>query len=347
MTRFDRLFGILLQLRRGKTISATDLAEQFEVSPRTIYRDVDTLSVLGVPVYAERGREGGFRLLEGYFLPPIMFSRAEAISLVLALTLFRSLRSRPFDAELASAEARLLAAIPDSIRTVLAEAQTWIAFEQIPVDVFHAEVVEPDSPPPLDRTITDDEITTRFLSSILEERAVRINYRSLGREHPRTYDVAPLGAFWDRGFWYLVGHKIDAPAVSESVRLWRTDRVQEISPARQASRMQGFDIQTMMDRGWLATAMQVWSESSPVHVRLTADQAIQLQQDWYYRHAAYEAQSDGFVEMIFGEDNPSYVLPLVRWLGAGAELIEPREWRDLLRGELAEMLAVYSAAGSR
>jgi len=347
MTRFDRLFGILLHLRRGRTISASDLAQQFEVSSRTIYRDVDTLSVLGVPVYAERGREGGFRLLDGYFLPPIMFSRAEAISLVLALTLFRSLHVRPFDAELVSAEARLLAAVPESIRAVLAEAQTWIGFEQLPVDVFHAEVEESDSPPPLDRTVDDSAITTLFLSGILEERAVRMRYRSLGREQPQAYDVAPLGAFWDRGFWYLVGYKLGDPPVPASVRLWRTDRVQEMALAQDITRMSGFTIQSVLDRGWLASAMQVWIKSAPVRILLTSEQAAQLERDWYYRHAAYDLREDGRVEMRFGEDNPAYVLPLVRWLGVGAELIEPLQWREQIQNELAVMLATYQAAGSQ
>jgi DNA topoisomerase-3 len=93
MNRLDRALGILLLLRGGKAISATDLSERFEVSTRTIYRDIETLSSLGVPVYAEKGRAGGFRLVEGYFLPPVMFSVREAISLVLGLSLLRNLRA--------------------------------------------------------------------------------------------------------------------------------------------------------------------------------------------------------------------------------------------------------------
>ena len=61
MNRFDRALAILLLLRQGKTLSATALAHQFEVSSRTIYRDIETLSAVGVPVFAEMGRAGGFR----------------------------------------------------------------------------------------------------------------------------------------------------------------------------------------------------------------------------------------------------------------------------------------------
>ena len=116
MHRLDRALGILLALRGGKEVSAQQLAKQFEVSSRTIYRDMETLSALGVPIYAERGRAGGFRLLQGYFLPPIMFTRDEALGLVIGLTLLQAMRSRPFALALDSAEKKLLAAVSDPHR---------------------------------------------------------------------------------------------------------------------------------------------------------------------------------------------------------------------------------------
>src|SRR4051794_16844349 len=136
MNRFDRALGILLLLRSGSSRSAADLARRFEVSTRTIYRDVETLGLVGVPVYAERGRDGGFRLVDGYFLPPVMFSRAEAVSLLLAVTMLRSLRSRPFAADLETAEEKLLAAVPKDLREVLSEARKVIGAEAAPGDAF-------------------------------------------------------------------------------------------------------------------------------------------------------------------------------------------------------------------
>src|SRR5579864_5487767 len=99
MKNIDRILGILLILQAQRAISARQLAAQFDVSTRTIYRDLDTLSLLGVPVYAERGRNGGIRLLEGYFLPPLMFARGEAIALLLGLALLGNLRAAPFPHE--------------------------------------------------------------------------------------------------------------------------------------------------------------------------------------------------------------------------------------------------------
>src|SRR5215467_12463781 len=111
MQRFNRILGILLFLRSGHLASASALARHFSLSTRTIYRDVEVLSALGVPLYAERGREGGFRLLEGYFLPPLMFTQGEAIALLVGLTLQRNLQATPFPTERELAERKLLAAL--------------------------------------------------------------------------------------------------------------------------------------------------------------------------------------------------------------------------------------------
>src|SRR3954462_9821598 len=140
MNRFDRALGILLLLRSGSCRSASELARRFEVSTRTIHRDIEALSQIGVPVYAERGRDGGFRLMEGYFLPPVMFTGEEAVSLLLAVTMLRTLRARPFTAGLETAEEKLLAAVPAPLHQALSEARRVIGAEPAPSDAFHPEL---------------------------------------------------------------------------------------------------------------------------------------------------------------------------------------------------------------
>src|SRR5258708_39181371 len=115
MQRFDRILGILLFLRSNRSVSAAQLARQFEASTRTIYRDLETLSALGAPLYAERGRQGGVRLVPADFLPPLMFTQQDASVLLLGLTLQKSLQATSFPAEREMAEIQLLAAIPGTL----------------------------------------------------------------------------------------------------------------------------------------------------------------------------------------------------------------------------------------
>jgi predicted DNA-binding transcriptional regulator YafY len=90
--------------------------------------------------------------------------------------------------------------------------------------------------------------------------------------------------------------------------------------------------------------MGEWAREARVVIRLTALQAERLQRDWYYRQASYATGDDGRVEMVFGESDPAVVAELVRWLGPGAEIVEPAAWRSLLRAELAAMVSVYNEA---
>ncbi len=88
MNRVDRLFAILLLLQHKRRIRAHDLAESFEVSERTIYRDMEALSESGVPLYGTPGE--GYELMEGYFVPPLLFTPAEANALFLSAKMLMS-----------------------------------------------------------------------------------------------------------------------------------------------------------------------------------------------------------------------------------------------------------------
>lgn len=343
MNRLHRALGILLLLRQGKTVSATVLAERFEVSVRTVYRDLEALSELGVPVYAEMGRTGGFRLLEGYFLPPVMLTTGEATSLLLGLTLLRRLRVTPFPTEIETAEYKLLAGLPDPLRTVLARAPQFIGFEDIPPDLLHREPLEgPASGPavvPIEGKAQESQVVNTFLRAILEDSNLRLRYRSPYRGEESVDIVAPDGLLWDRDLWYLSGRRIDR---GNELRLWRADRVLAIdlhSPRGQ--RQTAFDINQLLGRTWLRAAMTEWMSEAPVKLRVTAQQAARLKLDWYYRYAHYEELLTGQVLMTFGEDKPELVFDLVRWLGPGAELLEPHAWRAALRTELLKMLDCY------
>jgi predicted DNA-binding transcriptional regulator YafY len=340
--RSDRLVGLLLQLSDREAVSAVRLAERFEVSVRTVYRDVEALAELGIPIYAETGRNGGFRLVEGYRLPPIMLTEGEAISLILGVALLASLPTRPHAADLISAEGKLLAALPASLQQTLREARRLIGFEQAAATAFHVERAQfdlPSTPPERENAVLD-----RFLAAILRGQSVRLRYQSPYRSGgPREHDASPTGLFWDQNSWYLTG-----TLPGGRPRIWRADRVQELTTTgTSASPPRSADISAYLNRAWLAAAMRDWAEESPVRILITQAQAERLAGDWYYQHARYEPASDGRVLMTFGQDQPEIVRELVRWLGPGAELLQPPEWRALVARDLEDMLAVYERTKMR
>ena len=338
MNRLDRALGILLLLSQGRTWSAQRLAERFEVSVRTVYRDVEALQALGVPVVATRGAGGGFHLLEGFVLPPVNLTRQEAVSLVLGVAILRTLRTLPFAGELDTAEGKLLSALPGQVRTVLARARELIGFEHVAEDTFHRER------PPVEATI-ESEAVDGFLRAIVEMTTLRLGYASPYREGPERLDVVPLGLLWDRDRWYLVGRV----AGDEQERLFRADRVTGLEPLAHLDASPGFDVRALLGRGWLGAAMRRWVEETPqpVRIRVTPEQAARLRRDWYYQHALYEEGGEGArggsagLTLRFADSDRQGVFDLVRWLGPGAELLEPAAWRDALRRELEELARAY------
>jgi predicted DNA-binding transcriptional regulator YafY len=342
MRRTDRLLGMMLKLRSGRVVPATELAAQFEVSQRTVYRDMETLSALGVPVYAEQGRKGGFRLLDGYFLPAISFTQAEAVSLLLGLAVLERMRSRPFAASLETAASKLLAAMPRHLSERLAEAATFLGVERSAEDAFHRELAEPPLPDPA--SAAEQHAIDTFLQALLDGTNVALDYRSPYRPASDTITAVPRGLFWDRDRWYLVGDRLE-PAPGR--RIWRADRVLAIRTIeRPTDATPPFDVQPLLGRAWLAGAMDQWADDAPVRIRLSRTQVDLLRADWYYRHARYDELPDGAVVIRFGQDRQSVVLELLRWLGPGAELLEPAEWRAAIRDDLRRMLKMYQEEGS-
>jgi len=341
MTRIERGFAILLLLSDGSTVTASALARRFEVSVRTIYRDVEMLSATGVPVYAERGTSGGYRLLEGFFMPPVSFNRGETVAMLLGLAVARALKVPPFAAALESAERKLVAALPRHLRPLLAETRRLIGFERAATDAFH-----PELPPP--SAAADNASEARaveiFLAAVLDGTRVRFAYRSPYRAGGAAAEIEaePFGLLWDRDRWYLIGRPVETGARGAGQRLWRADRVGEIvGSTLRASAAGRFDVRDHLGRRWLRGAMAQWARSSPVRIRMRNRQAERLAADWYFRFARFEPGGAGMTVMTYGENDRASVLELVRWLGPGAELLEPAAWRATLRDELSQMATAY------
>jgi len=176
MNRMDRLFAILLELQHRRRIRAKDLARQFEVSKRTIYRDMSALNQIGIPLAALPGE--GFELVEGYYLPPLMFTENEAVALVLG--------SRLLAQSADSALAKIKVALPDPVRA-RSEALTNIIGFITPPAKFDL----------------DDPQLLPIKNAIQERRILHLVYRGYRKEEVTQSAVEPHQLFYADGVWYL------------------------------------------------------------------------------------------------------------------------------------------------
>ncbi|MEU7756205.1 WYL domain-containing protein [Micromonospora sp. NPDC049171] len=216
--RASRLISLLLLLQSRGSMTASELARELEVSERTVYRDVLALSAAGVPVYADRGRAGGYRLLGGYRTRLTGLSRDEAEALFLSGLPGPAGEMGLADA-VASAELKVLAALPPALRD--APARTGQRFH-LDVPGWFRETAPPLWLPELARAVWAD-------------RVVELRYRRGDREVSRR--VEPYGLVLKSGVWYLVGR------VGDGVRTYRVDRVTGVEVGEEHfDRDGGFDL---------------------------------------------------------------------------------------------------------
>ena len=179
MNRFDRIAAILVQLQARRVVRGPALAERFGVSLRTIYRDLRTLELAGVPLCGEAGV--GYSLAEGYRLPPVMFTREEATALLTAEKLVARLTDAP--------TARLSEAAMDKLRAVLRRPDRDYLEALSP----RIQILRP-APVAADAAGVPDAHQL-LLAAIATQRVVRLRYHA-GYSDARTErDAEPIGLY--------------------------------------------------------------------------------------------------------------------------------------------------------
>lgn len=204
MNRTDRLYAIgeELRRRRGRSVTASDLAERFEVSVRTIKRDVSALQQAGMPIWAQSGVGGGYVLADSADLPPVNFTPTQAAAVSLALAALPD--GSPFAADIRAASAKILDALSESdrLRAAALAGRLWVL-------------------PSAASTGFGSTIRHAVETSLAEQRALSIVYRSAeGQRTERIIEPIILAA---AGAWYLVAHC----RLRNDIRWFRLDRIDD------------------------------------------------------------------------------------------------------------------------
>lgn len=201
--RASRLINILTTLQANGLVTAETLAEENEVSVRTIYRDIDALSLAGIPVYSERGSDGGYRLLDGYRVRLNGMSQAEAEAMFLS-GLPGAAADLGLGSLMAGAQKKMTAALPEELRQSAAKMQAKFHFD--------APTWFGENEQPLHLQAIAD--------AVWNSKRIRMRYRAWKSEKNR--EAEPLGVVLKGGAWYM------AARVEESVRTYRIARILDL-----------------------------------------------------------------------------------------------------------------------
>ena len=181
--RLARLTTILTQLQSKRLVTATELAEKHEVSVRTIYRDIRTLEKSGIPIVTEEGK--GYSIMEGYKLPPVMFTEEEANALITAEQIIAKNKDKSLATQYGSAIEKI-----KSVLKFSQQGKTELLSDRIHV-----------------RTSQENEKTSEYLiqlqSAITNYRLVHLDYLSL-QDKPSQRDIEPFALVHTQENWILI-----------------------------------------------------------------------------------------------------------------------------------------------
>lgn len=318
--RASRLLSILTTLQAKGHVTAQALAEECEVSIRTIYRDVDALSAAGIPVYSERGTGGGYRLLDGYRTRLNGLSAAEAEALLLA-GLTHQTAQLGLGPAAATARTKLLAAMPEPLRAGATRVQSR----------FHL-----DAP----SWFGEGESLTHLpqvADAVWSDRVLRIRYRSWKGEKVRR--VEPLGIVQKGGAWYLVGQ------IDGSVRTYRISRILDLAVLDEAFvRPATFDLADY----WARNTRRLNAELHPTRATLRLSPAGVEMMDTllpaYSRSGVELGESDatGWRLVTVPVGGIGWAPHELMRFGAEAEVIGPPELRARMAEVVASVARIYA-----
>ena len=240
-----RVLAVLELLQSHGQMSGAELARRVEVDPRTLRRYIATLEDMGIPITTEQGRYGGYRLVPGYKLPPMMFTDDEAQAVSLGLLAARGLGLADAAPAIESVQAKLDRVLPSAPKKTLAALRESVALE----------TGDP-------RTNADSRLLRILSESARERRTATLRYRAAdGASSSRGFDV--YGLVFRTGRWYVVGFC----HLRQGLRTLRLDRVAHAEVSTQMfERPEGFDASEYLSR-----AMATLPRAIPVEVFLHTD----------------------------------------------------------------------------
>jgi len=293
-----RLLSLILLLQSRSIWKASELSDELNVSERTVHRYMAMLEEMGIPIYSERGPYGGFALVRGYKLPPLLFSAEEATVLYMGANLVREVWGQTYDDAVTAVTAKLDNVLPDDLRQEAAFAQ-----QSLVVGGLTARDYRPWEP------------TIHTLRQCIGDRhCVRMLYRDFARdETDRVVDPYALTLQW--GLWYLVGFC----HLREEMRTFRVDRIQKVRSLEQRfTRPRDFSVREYLTR------MMRFEPNYKVTVHLAADVAPQVRErQGHWMHITDHA--DGSITARFGVATLDWVTGWVLSYGSAAKILQPPE----------------------
>lgn len=321
--RADRLVSLVLLLRQRGQLTASTLARELEVSTRTVLRDIEALSAAGVPVYAERGRHGGFALMPGFRTELTGLNHDEALAL-LAAGSGGSEQVFGLGSALASALRKVVDALPDSHRATATDAAQRFLIDP-GTDLLSRRLVRQELP---------ETAMIEVRRALLAGHKLRIHYAATDQA-PRWRTVDPIGLVTVRGQGYLLATRSGADRTYRLSRVFAAEELPE--PAQRPDRID-------LDQVWRERSSRFRGGGDQVAVLVRVNPA--RREDLVGTALAVrseEPNADGWLRLEVTFQDRRHAEWALWQLATNAEALTPQWLRTSLRNRAAAIITSYEA----
>ncbi|WP_114011484.1 helix-turn-helix transcriptional regulator [Cohaesibacter intestini] len=317
--RASRLLNILTTLQASGHVTATRLAEENEVSLRTIYRDIDALSAAGIPVYSERGPEGGYKLLEGYRVRLNGMSSEEAEALAFS-GMAGPAAILGLGSILAAAQNKLMVALPESLREGADQMRQRFHLD---TSAWHQETEEP-------------LYIREIAAAVWRSTVIRMTYRSWHAEKDRT--VCPVGLILKNGAWYA------AAMTEDIVKTYRVSRILKLETTSQTfTRPRNFNLVAYWQENEKRLERELHPHQAKLRVSALGLRILKGISPSYVREHMDISPPDAkdYRTVSLPSSRPEQAVHEFLRLGAEIEVLEPSELRQAMAIVARDMAALY------
>lgn len=299
--QIQRMFEIVYILLQKRRVTAKELAEHFEVSTRTIYRDLDALSMAGIPLYTNKGHQGGIFLMEDYVLHRSMFSEEEQQKLMAALQSYHIADPQDVDSLLTKLSS-----------TFSAKLTNWIDVDFVDWGA-------------------DNSANRKFLllkDAILEKQVIKFSYHSsYGASSSRV--VEPLQLLFKGSAWYLIGYCTE----KQAQRYFKLNRMEHLQCTKE-------HFQRELDRTEMPHAQNEYKKDL-IHLVLEMKENVAYRIFDEYDFSCFQRREDGSFLVTIDFPKSEWVYGYLMSFGNSMRILEPEDIRDEVKSRYQKALQQY------
>jgi predicted DNA-binding transcriptional regulator YafY len=314
MPKSKRLLDLMMTVNRKRKFTVKELAHEFEVSSRTILRDLQELSELGVPLYSEVGPHGGYQVLKERILPPIAFNEEEAVAIFFACHALRHYAFLPFETESSSALSKFYNYMPGDVRDRIDQMKNRV------------DIVTPTRQ-------SKFPYLSILLDAAIYQKVILIDYESRGGMSSR--EIQPVGIYASNGLWYCPAYCF----LRGDIRLFRCDRIQSAVIDASASKPMNLG---NVHLGNKESFVQLEEEQVSLYVELSKEGVQRCETElWSAPKLHIRKDGTGWLEGKTPKSDIPFFAMFIIGLGNEATVKNSPELVEYIKRMLSEIMSKY------